>query len=152
MAVTAWSFYRHFIRQVLTGNIDMSGTGTTFRMVLCNSASNAESTALLSSYGSLTGELATDNGYTAEGKALAGVNLSIKTTTSIFSWLFNTVVFTAAAGSAMTGVKYVVIRTATSSILVAYSRLSTAEITVPAGNELHIGPEAASVHFEMQFG
>lgn len=152
MAVTAWSYYRHFIRQVLTGNVDMSGTGTAFRMVLCSSASNAENVATLSSYGSLTGELATDNGYTQEGKPLANVNLSLKATTSIFSWLFDTVVFTAAAGSAMTGVKYVVIRTATSSILVAYSRLSTAEITVPAGNELHIGPESSAVHFEMQFG
>jgi len=145
MAATAFEFYNKFKDELGKGNVDLSGSTTTFSMVLANSASNAGD-ATLASYASLTNELATDNGYTAGGKALT-VNWSVKTTTSTFSYTFATVVFTAAAASAMANVKFAVVRTNTSSILVMYSQLSTAELTVPAGNELHIYPN--TVAFEL---
>jgi len=145
MAATAWEFYNNFKNQLGQGAIDLTGTGTTFNMVLCGSTTNAGD-ATLNSYTSLTGELATDNGYTSGGKALT-VNWSVKTTTSTYSWTFNTVAFTAGAASAMTNVKYAVIMTITSSVLVCFSQLTTAALTVPAGKELIIEPNP--VAFEL---
>lgn len=145
MAATAWEFYNHFKDQLGGGLVDLNGVTTTFNMVLCGSTTNAND-ATLTSYTSLTGELATDNGYTVGGKALT-VNWSVKTTTSTFSWTFNTVAFTAAAASAMINVKYAVIMTNTSSILVCFSQLTTAALTVPAGKELIVEPNP--VAFEL---
>ena len=147
MAATAFEFFNNFKKQLGLGNIDLSGTSTSFKMILLGSASTVESHANdWNNYASVNGELATDNGYTAGGKALT-VNWSVKTTTSTYSWTFNTVVFTAAAASAMTDVKYALIMTATSSILVCYSKLTTAAVTVTAGQEYHIYP--TTVAFEL---
>ena len=145
MAASAWEFYNSFKSKLGTGLVDLSGTGTSFQMALCGSTTNAAD-ATLSSYGSITGELAADNGYTVGGKAMV-VNWSVKTTTSTFSWTFNTVAFTAAAASAMDNVKYAVIYTLTASILVCWSQLTTAALTVPAGKELIIEPNP--VAFEL---
>ena len=145
MAATAFEFYNHFKSQLGGGLVDLNGVNTTFNMILCGSTTNAAD-ATLTSYGSLTGELATDNGYTVGGKALT-VNFSVKTTTSTYSFTFNTVAFTAAAASAMTNVGYAVIMTNTSSILVCWSKLSTAALTVPAAKELIIEPNP--VAFEL---
>lgn len=137
MAATAWEFYNNFKSALGSGSIDLSGTNTSFTMRLYSSASNA-ATASLVSGGQVTNELtAGDNGYTIRPLT---VNWSVKTTTSTYSWTFNTVVWTAPAGSALTNVKFAVIMTQTASILVCWSQLSTAEITVPAGTELHISP------------
>lgn len=147
MASTAWEIFNNFKSQLAQGNIDLSGTGTTFKMILLGSASTVESNIdNWNTYTSVSGELATDNGYTQGGKALT-VNFSVKTTTSTFSWTFNTVAFTAGASSALTDVKYVLIMTATSSILVMYSKLTTAAVTVAAGQEIRIAP--ATVAFEL---
>jgi hypothetical protein len=137
MAATAWEFYNSFKNSLGSGAIDLSGTGTSFSMRLYSSASNA-ATASLVTGGQLTNELtAGDNGYTIRPMT---VNWSVKTTTSTYTWTFNTVVWTAPAGSALNNVKFAVIMTQTASILVCWSQLSTAEITVPAGTELHIAP------------
>lgn len=138
MAASAWEFYNTFKNQLGGGLVDLNGVNTTFNMILCGSTTNAAD-ATLGSYGSVTGELATNNGYTAGGKAMV-VNFSVKTTTSTYSFTFNTVAFTAAAGSAMINVKYAVIMTNTSSILVCWSELTTAALTVPAAKELIIEP------------
>jgi hypothetical protein len=145
MAATAWEFYNNFKDQLGGGTVDLNGVTSSFNMILCGSTTNAAD-ATLNSYASLTGELATDNGYTQAGKLLT-VNWSVKTTTSTYSWTFNTVAFTAAATSAMTNVKYAVIMTVTSSILVCFSQLTTSALTVPAAKELIIEPNP--VAFEL---
>lgn len=145
MAASAWEFYNAFKEKLGSGSVDLTGTNTSFSMVLCGSTTNAND-ATLSTYSSLTGELATDNGYTVGGKAMT-VNWSVKTTTSTMSWTFNTVAFTAAAASAMTNVRYAVIITNTASIMVCWSELTTAALTVPAGKELIIEPNP--VAFEL---
>ena len=145
MAASAWEFYNNFKNQLGGGAVDLNGVGDTFNMILCGSTTNAND-ATLNSYSSLTGELAADNGYTTGGKAMT-VNWSVKATTSTYSWTFNTVAFTAAAASAMTNVRYAVIMTNTSSILVCWSELTTAALTVPAGKELIIEPNP--VAFEL---
>lgn len=146
MAATAWQFYNNFKKALGNGSIDLTGTNTSFIMRLYSSASNA-ATASLVSGGEVTNELPADNNYSQ--KALVNPNWSVKTTTSTFSWSFDTVVFTAGAASAMTNIKYAVILTQTASILVCWSQLSTAEITVPAGLEYHIYSSSAKICFEL---
>lgn len=140
MAATAWEIFNHFKRLLGTGQVDLSGSNTTFKMILLGSASTVESHINdWSTYGSVVGELATGNGYTQGGKALT-VNFSVKTTTSAFSFLFNTVTFTAGASSALPDVKYAMVIMATASIPVMYTRLTTAAMTLAAAQELNIYP------------
>ena len=143
MAASAWEFYNSFKSHLGLGNIDLSGTGTTFKMRLFKSASNA-ATATLVSAGQLTNEI-DSSAYPAKGNALT-VNWSVKTTTSTYSWIAATVVFTA-SGTAINNIKYAVIATQTASILVCWSQLTTAEFNVTAGNELIIEPNP--VTFEL---
>jgi len=145
MAATSWEFYNSFKGKLLSGLVDCTGTNTTFKMALFGSAANVAD-ATLSAFASATGEQAGNSNYPAGGKALT-VNMSVKTTTSTFSWSFLTVAFTAAAGSTISDVKYAVIYTQTASILVCWSQLSTAAITVPVAKELIIEP--ATVAFEL---
>lgn len=135
---SAWEFYNNFKGGLGRAEFDLSGTNTSYVMKLYTSASNA-ATATLISAGQVTNEVAT-GGYVE--KAMT-VNWSAKTTASTWTWLFNTVVFTAAAGSAIANVKYAVIATQTASILVCWSQLSTVEITVPATTEYHIYPNGS---------
>ena len=64
MAVAA--FYNHFRRNLGRGAINLSGGN--FRMTLHTSASNA-ATATLSTYGSVTGQVAAGNGYLTSGQS-----------------------------------------------------------------------------------
>lgn len=136
MAASSWEFYNNFKSALGKGQIDLTGTGTSFKLRLMTSASNA-ATATLVSAGQLTGEVAS-SAYTAKGKALT-VNWSVKTTTSTYSWTFATVIFTA-SGTAINNIKYAVIATQTASILVCWSQLSTAEFNVALNGTLVIEP------------
>ena len=136
MVASAWEFYNSFKDQLGRGNIDLTGTGTTFRMRLYTSASNA-ATATLVTAGQVTNEV-NSSAYPAEGNVLV-VNWSVRATTSTYAWTFNTVIFTA-SGTAINNVRYAVIATQTASILVCWSQLSTAEYNVAVGNELVIEP------------
>jgi len=143
MAASAWEFYNSFKNHLGKGNIDLTGTNTSFKMRLFKSTSNA-ATATLVSGGQLTNEV-NSSSYPAEGKALT-VNWSVKTTTSTYSFNFVTVVFTASS-TALNDIKYVVIMTQTASILVCWSQLSTAGFNVASGNELILEPNP--VAFEL---
>lgn len=133
---SAWEFYNSFKDKLGRGQIDLTGTGTTFKMRLFKSTSNA-ATATLVTAGQLTNEV-DSSAYPAKGNALT-VNWSVKSTTSTYSWTFSNVTFTA-SGTAINNVKYAVIVTQTASILVCWSELSTVEFNVAAGNELVIQP------------
>ena len=136
MAASAWEFYNTFKQKLGAGQIDLTGTGTTFKMRLFKSTSNA-ATATLVTAGELTNEV-DSSAYPAKGNALT-VNWSVKTTASTYSWTFTTVIFTA-SGTAINNVKYAVIATQTASILVCWSQLTSAEFNVALGNELVIEP------------
>lgn len=147
MAATAWEFFNAFKSALGRGLVDLSGSTTTFRMILLGSASPVESRInTWSSYSSVTGELPTDNGYTAGGKTIT-VNWSVKTTTSTFSFSFATVTFTAGASSSLPDIKYALIMTQTSSLLVMYTRLTTAAVTLSPAQEYNIYPNP--VAFEL---
>ncbi len=135
MAATAWEPFRKFKDALGRGLVDLSGTGTTFEMVLMKSAALLSATAF-SLISSVTNTVNT-GGHTF--RALT-VNWSVRSTTSVIAWTWNTVIWTVASGSAMTSVKYAVIYSKTASILICWSRLSTAEFQVAAGNLYVIEP------------
>lgn len=143
MAASAWEFYNSFKDHLGKGNIDLSGTNTSFKMRLFKSTSNA-ATATLVSAGQLTNEV-NSSAYPAKGKAMT-VNWSVKSTTSTYSFTFTDITFTA-SGTAINNVKYAVIATQTASILVCWSQLTTVEFNVALGNELVIQPNP--VAFEL---
>jgi len=136
MAATAWEFYNNFKKVISSGQVDLTGATTNFKMRLFSSASNAATATLLTA-GQLTGEV-NSSAYPTKGQAIT-VNYSVKTTTSTYSWTFTTVVFTA-SGTAINQVKYAVIATQTASILVCWSQLSTAEFNVALNGTLTIYP------------
>lgn len=136
MAASAWEFYNSFKDKLGRGQIDLTGTGTSFKMRLFKSTSNA-ATATLVTAGELTNEV-NSSAYPAKGKPMT-VNWSVKTTTSTFSWTYATVFFTA-SGTAINDVKFAVIVTQTASILVCWSQLSTAGFNVALDNTLVIEP------------
>ena len=135
MAATAWDFFNGFKDALGRGTIDLSGGNTSFRMILMRSAAllSATQATIISSIA----QTVATGGHNF--RALT-VNWSVKSTTSTFSWTWNTVIWTVASDSAMTGVAYAVIYAQTASTLICWSRLSTAEFTVAAGNLYVIEP------------
>ncbi len=147
MAAGNWVFYNAFRRHLGAGRISFSGG--TFRMALFLSTSNA-ATATLSTYASLTNQVANANGYVTSGQALT------KTWTSGASagqWRFNyspALVWTGTGGT-ITGVKFAVIFTdlSTTKRLICYSQLSTAAFNITINNMLTITAAATGV-FNLQ--
>jgi len=136
MPASAWEFYNNFKFQIGAGTVDLTGGTANFQMRLFTSASNASDVAL-STITSVTNEVAT-GGYAV--RTLAGVNWSVRATTSTYAWTWNTVIWTAATGSAIANIRYAVIHMQTASTLVCFSELSSAEFTVAAGNLYVIEP------------
>ena len=142
MAVAA--FYNHFRRNLGRGAINLSGGN--FRMTLHTSASNA-ATATLSTYGSVTGQVAAGNGYLTSGQALT------KTWTSGASagqWRSDySPVQWVASGCAIPNVKYAVIWTSGASALakklVRYTQLSTSQFNLAANSKLTLLPAATGI-------
>ena len=111
---------------------------------------NAASTGLagnLSTYASLTGEVSATGGYTAGGKALAG--LTWVTAGSAGQWMldFTDLVVTATTG-AINNIRYAVIRNSTGAgagKIVAWAPLTTAQFTLAQSSTLTIAFSANGV-------
>jgi hypothetical protein len=97
-------------------------------------------------YADLTNELATANGYTNGGAALAGVALSIAA--GVAKWTSNNQVWTAAGGSITA--HWAVVRDTTANKLIGYMLLDAtpADVTATDGNTLTVGPNAANGWFQ----
>lgn len=73
--------YPSFKKRLLDGTVDLDTH--TFKIALLTSASNAL-TSTLTGYAELTGEVASGNGYTTGGNALASVTLALAGSTVTF--------------------------------------------------------------------
>ena len=129
MASSNWRLYNSAKEYIGDGTIDLDSD--TFNIILCNSSSNA-ATLSTTTYGGLTGELATASGYTQTGLALTTTWTNSSGTltfdaTSDVSWLAN--------GGDL-GAYYAVILddTATNDELVCYSLLDTTPSLVTASD------------------
>lgn len=144
MAAGAWALYNEAKKYLLTGDIDLNAA--TLRMTLHTSASNAN-TATLSTFGSVTNELADGNGYSTSGKALT-YTFTVGASASEYRLDATAIIWTATGGS-LSNVKFAVIwqtgASAGARKLLCRSQLSTSQFTVTIGNTLTITPDANGI-------
>jgi len=135
MAASAFEFFNGFKNELGKGNVPLDGTGVQFRIMLFTSAAGLTANTF-SAIGSVPGSVTT-GGVTFRDLT---VNWSVRAATSTFAWSFATVIWTIAAASAATNMRYAVIYMQTASTLICWSELSTVEFTVAAGNNYVIEP------------
>ena len=151
MAATAWQLYNDGKRFIGNGTITL-GAGS-FKMALFTSASNA-STFTLSTFASLTNQIALTGGYVSGGKALVPATGQWTTGASAkqMKFTYSTIGLTfTASGSSLTDVKYAVITWGASAAvasarkLLCFCRLSSSQFTVSSPNTLTVLPAATGV-------
>lgn len=147
MAAGAWSFYNEAKKYLMSADIDLNGS--TFRMGLYTSASNA-ATATLSVHSEVTNEVSEANGYSSSGKAITAT-WSAGASASEYRFDATALIWTATGGN-IANVKFAVIwiqgASAGARKLLCYSQLSTSQFTVTTGNTLTITPSANGI-FEL---
>lgn len=148
MAASAWQLYNSAKKYIGNGTITL-GAGV-FKMLLATSASNA-STFTLSTYASVTNEIAATGGYTTGGKNLvpATAQWTVGASAKQMKFTMSTVglAFTA-SGASLTNIKYAIIRNstgATAGKLLCFCQLSSSQFTVTSPNTLTILPAATGI-------
>ena len=148
MAASAWQLYNKAKQSIGNGTITL-GAGV-FKMVLARSASNA-STFTLSTYASVTNEIAATGGYTTGGKNLvpATGQWTVGASAKQMKFTMSTVglAFTA-SGASLTNIKYAILRNstgATAGKLLCFCQLSSSQFTVTSPNTLTILPAATGI-------
>jgi len=148
MAASAWQLYNKAKKKIGNGTITL-GAGV-FKMVLATSASNA-STFTLSTYASLTNEIAATGGYTTGGRNLVPATgyWTVGASAKQYKFTYSTVGLTfTASGASLTNVKYAVIRNstgATAGQMLCWCQLSSSQFTVTSPNTLTILPASTGV-------
>ena len=150
MAATAWELYNASKELIGDGSIDLDTDQ--FYMALCQANSNASSLTL-STYGSLTNEVANGNGYVTGGKSASGIIWSVGTSAKARKF-DGTATFWSASGGTIACVQWAVLYASagafgTTGQLLCKSKLSTAKIDVTATNRLTVTPNATQGYFEM---
>ena len=142
MAASAWVFYNKAKEYIGDATIDLDTD--VFKLALFTSASNA-ATATLSTYASLTNQVASANGYTLTGKSVVKTWAS-GASASELRWDSTAVIWTATGGS-ISAVRYAVVHVSGGQIL-CYSALSTAQFSITDTNTLTVTPSANGI-FEL---
>ena len=145
---TAWTVYNKAKKKIGNGTITL-GAGV-FKMQLHRSASNA-STATISLVASITNEISATGGYATGGRNIGPTTGKWDTGASVgqYKFYYTTLglVFTASSAN-LTNVKFAVIRNsvgAGTGHVLCWSRLSTSQFSITAGNTLTVTPAATGV-------
>lgn len=144
MAATAWQLYNSGKRYVGNGTIQLGVNN--FKMALFTSASNT-STFTLSTFASLTSEIAATGGYVSGGKALvpATGQWTVGASAKQMKFTYSTVGLTfTASGAPLTNIKYAVIYNSAGKLL-CFCQLSSTQFTVSSPNTLTVLPAATGV-------
>ena len=148
MAASAWQLYNSAKKYIGNGTITL-GAGV-FKMVLASASSNA-STFTLSTYASVTNEIATAGGYAAGGRNLVPATAQWVTGASAkqmkFTQTTTGLTFTA-SGANLADIKFAIIRNSTGSgagKLLCFCQLSSSNFTVTTPNTLTIIPAATGI-------
>lgn len=125
------------------GTLDMDND--TFNITLHSSAFTADATD--DAYADLNAELATANGYTNGGEALANVTWARSGAVTTFD--SDDEVWTASGGDI--AARYCVVRSVTADKLIGYAILddTPADLTATDGNTLTVSPNAAGGWFQI---
>ena len=144
MAASAWQLYNSGKRYIGNGIIEL-GVGN-FKMALFTSASNT-STFTLSTFASLTNEIAATGGYVTGGKALvpATGQWTVGASAKQMKFTYSTAGLTfTASGSSLADIKYAVIYQSGGKLL-CFCQLSSTQFTVASPNTLTVLPAATGV-------
>ena len=148
MAASALQLYNSAKKYIGNGTITL-GAGV-FKMVLATSASNT-STFTLSTYASVTNEIAATGGYTTGGKNLvpATAQWTVGASAKQMKFTMSTVglAFTA-SGASLTNIRYAILRNSTGANagkLLCFCQLSSAQFTVTSPNTLTVLPAATGI-------
>ena len=148
MAATAWQLYNSAKRYIGNGTITL-GAGV-FKMVLAQTASNA-STFTLSTYASVTNEVAAAGGYVTGGRNLVPATAQWTVGASAKQQKFTMsavgLAFTA-SGANLVNVRYAILRNSTGAAagkLLCFCQLSSTQFTVTSPNTLTALPAATGI-------
>jgi len=132
-----WTLYNDAKLNFFKKLMDLGGD--TFKVALVTSSSNGlVATLTPGTYGTLTGELTTANGYTAGGATAGSPTLTGGGATATITWNTNDVSWTA-SGAGFTA-RGAVMYDSTAGDLIAFFLLDStpADVTIAAGNTLTI--------------
>jgi hypothetical protein len=142
MAAGNWILYDTAREAIGDGSSDLDNN--TFRIILCSDAGNPQ-LSTLSYYSDITTELATANGYTAGGEALA----TVAWTRSGFTVTFDSDNKTWTAAGGNIGAQYAAIYdfTSTNSLLMCSALLDTTPslVTATDGNTFTVAMNAGGI-------
>ena len=148
MAATAWQLYNSAKKYIGNGTITL-GAGV-FKMVLAQTASNA-STFTLSTYASVTNEVAAAGGYVTGGRnlvpATAQWTVGASAKQQKFSMSAVGLAFTA-SGASLVNIRYAILRNSTGAAagkLLCFCQLSSSQFTVTSPNSLTFLPAATGI-------
>ena len=148
MAATAWQLYNSAKKYIGNGTITL-GAGV-FKMVLAQTASNA-STFTLSTYASVTNEVAAAGGYVTGGRNLVPATAQWTVGASAKQQKFTMsavgLAFTA-SGASLVNIRYAILRNstgATAGKLLCFCQLSSSQFTVTSPNTLTVLPAATGI-------
>jgi len=148
MAATAWQLYNSAKQYIGNGTITL-GAGV-FKMVLAQTASNA-STFTLSTYASVTNEVAAAGGYVTGGRNLVPATAQWTVGASAKQQKFTMsavgLAFTA-SGANLVNVRYAILRNSTGAAagkLLCFCQLSSSQFTVTSPNTLTVLPAATGI-------
>lgn len=146
MAAGKFKLYEQAKKHLADGTFDLDTN--TFKISLHSSASNANTLSVNSAFADLTNELATANGYTAGGLALAAITWT--NVAGVMTWTCAAPIWTAAGGSI--AARFAVIRAVGTlngiiDPILAVCLLDTtpADVTATNGNTLTITPNASGI-------
>lgn len=145
MAVGAWTFYNKFRKNLGIAKIDMVGQNV--RMTLYLSTSNAATTTL-STYGSLTNQVAAGVGYATSGLICTTHTYTAGASAGSMRFNINAKQWRASGGT-ISGIKFAVLwlsgASALAKHLICYSQLSTTNFNLTSGNTITITPAATGI-------
>ena len=148
MAATAWQLYTSAKKYIGNGTIPL-GAGV-FKMVLAQTASNA-STFTLSTYASVTNEVAAAGGYVTGGRnllpATAQWTVGASAKQQKFTMSAVGLAFTA-SGASLVNIRYAILRNSTGAAagkLLCFCQLSSTQFTVTSPNTLTVLPAATGI-------
>ncbi len=148
MAATAWQLYNSAKQYIGNGTITL-GAGV-FKMVLAQTASNA-STFTLSTYASVTNEVAAAGGYVTGGRNLVPATAQWTVGASAKQQKFTMsavgLAFTA-SGANLVNVRYAILRNSTGAAagkLLCFCQLSSTQFTVTSPNTITVLPAATGI-------
>lgn len=144
MSVANFKFYNTAKKYLGNRTIDLSGSNNNFDLHLVKSTSNF-GTATLSTYGSLTNEVASAGGYTLAGKQLAGVSWGVGASAAQEKFTYTAMSLSASANITSVLGYVIVARTgasakASANKLLGYASLTSAVFQVSSGNKLTLSP------------